>query len=178
MAELTTLARPYAKAAFEHALKAGALAAWAEALATAAAVAEEPSVKQLISAPALTSARKAEVMIELCGESLPEMGRNFIRVLAENKRLSLLPQVNEQFLALKSQQEQSVDLEVTSAFDITDEQASRLADVIGQKLNRTVRMSTTVDKALIGGVIIRTADLVIDGSVRGRLAKLSEAMNS
>jgi len=71
-----------------------------------------------------------------------------------------------------------VDLEVTSAFDITDEQASRLAEVIGQKLNRTVRLSSTVDKALIGGVIIRTADLVIDGSVRGRLAKLSEAMNS
>jgi len=91
MAELTTLARPYAKAAFEHALSSGALVAWAEALATAAAVADDPGVKQLISAPGLTAARKAEVMIELCGESLPEMGRNFIRVLAENKRLALLP---------------------------------------------------------------------------------------
>ena len=79
---------------------------------------------------------------------------------------------------VKSAQEQSVDLEVASAFEIAPEQASRLADAIGRKLQRTVRVSTTVDKTLIGGVVIRTADLVIDGSVRGRLAKLSEAMNS
>jgi F-type H+-transporting ATPase subunit delta len=178
MAELITLARPYAKAAFEQALAANTLTAWAEALATAAVVASEPRVAQLIAAPGMTSARKAETLIGLCGEILPEAVRNFLRVLAENKRLALLPQVHELFLAFKSAQEQSVDLEVASAFEIAPEQASRLADAIGRKLQRTVRVSTTVDKTLIGGVVIRTADLVIDGSVRGRLAKLSEAMNS
>ena len=84
----------------------------------------------------------------------------------------------ELFLAFKASQEQSVDLELTSAFEIAPDQASRLAEAIGRKLQRTVRVSATVDKTLIGGVVIRTADLVIDGSVRGRLAKLSEAMNS
>ena len=98
--------------------------------------------------------------------------------LTDGDGLALLPQVHELFLAFKSAQEQSVDLEVASAFEIAPEQASRLADAIGRKLQRTVRVSTTVDKTLIGGVVIRTADLVIDGSVRGRLAKLSEAMNS
>ena len=100
------------------------------------------------------------------------------RVLAENRRLPLLPQGHELFLAMKANQEQAVDLEVNSAFDIAPQQASQLADAIGRKLKRKVRVSTTVDKSLIGGVVIRTADLVIDGSVRGRLAKLSEAMNS
>ncbi len=178
MAELITLARPYARAAFEKAMATGTLDVWADALANAAAVAAEPRMQQLIASPSLTSARKAEALIDVCGEALPEGVRNFVRVLAENKRLPLLAQVHELFLAFKANQEQSVDLEVTSAFDIAPEQAARLADAIGRKLQRTVWVSTTVDKALIGGVVIRTADLVIDGSVRGRLAKLSEAMNS
>ncbi len=178
MAELITLARPYAKAAFEQALAGNTLADWADALATAAAVTGEPRIAQLIAAPGMTSARKAETLIGLCGDVLPEAARNFIRVLAENRRLPLLPQVYELFLAFKASQEQSVDLELTSAFEIAPDQASRLAEAIGRKLQRTVRVSATVDKTLIGGVVIRTADLVIDGSVRGRLAKLSEAMNS
>ncbi len=178
MAELTTLARPYAKAAFEQALATGTLPAWATALASAAHVANDPRVASLVASPSLTAAQKADTLIELCGDTLPAQARNFVRELAENKRLPLLPQVHELILAFKAAQERSVDLEVTSAFDIAPEQAERLADAIGRKLQRTVRVSTTVDKALIGGVVIRTADLVIDGSVRGRLAKLSEAMNS
>jgi len=178
MAELTTLARPYARAAFETALAAGALTNWADALATAAAVSAEPHVAQLIASPGPTAKQKADALIEVCGDALPEPARNFVRVLAENRRLPLLPQVHEVFLALKANQEQAVDLEVNSAYDIAPEQAAQLADAIGRKLKRTVRVSTSVDKSLIGGVVIRTADLVIDGSVRGRLAKLSEAMNS
>ncbi len=179
MAELITLARPYAKAAFEQALATAALPAWTIALAAAARVAAEPRVASLIASPSLTAAQKADVLIGVCGDdTLPAPARNFIRVLAENKRLPLLPQVHELFLAFKAAQEQSVDLEVTSAFEIAPEQATLLADGIGRKLQRTVRVSSAVDKALIGGVVIRTADMVIDGSVRGRLAKLSEAMNS
>ena len=178
MAELITLARPYAKAAFEHALDAQALDTWAQALGTATAVAAEQGVAQMLGAPALTSTQKADALIEICGDALNESGRNFIRVLAENKRLQLLPQVHQLFLALKANQEQTVELEVTSAFEISAEQSALLARVIGQKLKRAVRISTTVDNTLIGGAIIRSADMVIDGSIRGRLAKLSEAMNS
>jgi F-type H+-transporting ATPase subunit delta len=178
MAELITLARPYAKAAFEHALAADQLTVWSDALAGAAAITTQPRMAMLLAAPGLTSAQKAAALVSVCGEDLPEAVANFIRVLAENRRLPLLPQVHELFLAFKANQERAVDLEVISAFEISDDQVARLAGVMGEKLRRQVRVSTTVDKALIGGVVMRTADLVIDGSVRGRLAKLSEAMNS
>ena len=178
MAEFTTLARPYAKAAFAHALAAGALGAWARALATAAAVTADERAAQLLGSPGYTAARKADALIEVCADDLPSDARNFIRVLAENRRLALLPQIHALFLALKTQQEKAVELQVTSAYEIAPEQAARLAHAMGEKLKREVRLSTSVDATLIGGVVIRTDDLVIDGSVRGRLAKLSEAMNS
>ena len=178
MAELATLARPYARAAFEHALNSSNLAVWAEALGTAAALAAEPRVAALLAAPGSTAAQKADAIIAICGDELRPDVRNFIRVLAENKRLALLAEVHALFLALKAQQEQTIDLDVTSAFEVPPEQARKLADVMGEKLKRAVRVSTTVDQSLIGGVVIRTADLVIDGSVRGRLARLEEAMNS
>ena len=178
MAELITLARPYAKAAFAHAREASALDGWAKALATAAAVACDARAAQLLGSPSTTASQKADALISVCGDDLPAGAANFLRVLAENRRLPLLPQVYELFLALKTQQEKAVDLQLTSAFEIAPEQAERLARVMGEKLQRQVRVSTTVDASLIGGVVIRTEDLVIDGSVRGRLAKLSEAMNS
>jgi F-type H+-transporting ATPase subunit delta len=178
MAELITLARPYAKAAFSHARERNALEAWSRALATAAAVATDERAAQILGSPAWTAAQKAEALISVCGDDLPQEARNFIRVLADNRRLPLLPQVHALFLALKAQQEKAVDLQLTSAFEIAPEQAERLARAMGEKLERQVRVATTVDASLIGGVIIRTEDLVIDGSVRGRLAKLSEAMNS
>ncbi|MBP8924621.1 MAG: F0F1 ATP synthase subunit delta [Pseudomonadales bacterium] len=178
MAELITLARPYAKAAFEHALATDQLTVWSEALAGAATATTHPRVALLLSAPELTSTQKAEALISVCAEDLPQAAGNFIRVLAENRRLPLLPQVHQLFLAYKAEQERAVDLEVISAFEISEDQVARLAGAMGEKLRRQVRVSTTVDKTLIGGVIMRAADLVIDGSVRGRLAKLSEAMNS
>ena len=178
MAELITLARPYAKAAFAHAREANALDGWARALATAAAVTADDRAAQLLGSPSYTASQKADALISVCADELPDGAANFLRVLAENRRLPLLPQVHALFLALKTQQEKAVDLELTSAFEIAPEQAERLARVMGEKLQRQVRVSTTVDASLIGGVVIRTEDLVVDGSVRGRLAKLSEAMNS
>ena len=178
MAELTTLARPYARAAFEHALAGQSLAAWAEALATAAAVAADERAAQLLGSPSFTAVQKADALIEVCGEALPAPAQNFVRVLAENRRLALLPQIHALFLALKAQQERAVDLQLTSAFEIDPAQGARIAEALARKLQREVRLSTDVDPGLIGGVIIRTDDLVIDGSVRGRLAKLSEALNS
>ena len=133
---------------------------------------------QLLGSPSHTAAQKADALIGVCGDALPAPVQNFVRVLAENRRLPLLPQVHALFMALKAQQERAVDLRLTSAFDIDEAQGARIADALGRKLQRDVRLSTEVDASLIGGVIIRTDDLVIDGSVRGRLAKLSEAMNS
>lgn len=178
MAELITLARPYARAAFEHALAGNALQGWSDGLSTAAAVTAQPRVAALLAAPGSTSVQKADAVIAICGEALPADVRNFVRVLAENKRLPLLPQVHELFMALKALQEQTVEIDVASAYAIAPEQIEKLAGAMSSKLKRSVRVSTTVDESLIGGVVIRTDDLVIDGSVRGRLARLHEAMNS
>ena len=178
MAELSTLARPYAKAAFEYAREHEALEPWSEQLATAAAVALDDGVKALLGDPSLTSGQQAKALNEICGDEMGAQMTNFIAILADNKRLPLLPEIYAQFSQFKANLEKSVDVEVVSAFDLADATRDRLAEVLGRKLEREVRVSTSTDSDLLGGVLIRAGDLVIDGSVRGRLNKLAEAMNS
>ncbi|GAB3283719.1 F0F1 ATP synthase subunit delta [Parahaliea aestuarii] len=177
MAELSTLARPYAKAAFEYARDAGELAAWEGQLATAAAVVADPAMAAMLGNPALTNEQQANTLIEVCGDALAIPARNFVSILADNKRLALLPEIYSQFALFKANQEKSVDVEVISAFDLDDAARDKIAAALGKKLEREVKVSTSTDENLLGGVLIRAGDLVIDGSVRGRLNKLAEAMN-
>jgi F-type H+-transporting ATPase subunit delta len=177
MAELSTLARPYAKAAFEYALESNQLQAWSKMLTLTAAVSEQDKVAELLASPEATSSELADTFVNLCGDQLDQKAANFIGELAHHKRLSLLPQINEQFEALKALQQQVVDVEVSSAFELDDSQVQTLAGKLKVSLNREVQMHTQVDKDLLGGVLIRAGDLVIDGSVRGKLAKLAEVMN-
>ncbi len=178
MAELSTMARPYAKAAFEHALASSALAEWSTMLKTAAAVASNDSVAKMLGNPALTSQQQADRFVEVCGEELNAGGKNFIKILSDNKRLALLPMISELFEGHKSLQEKSVDVELTTAFALDASAETKLAEVLSKKLERQVKVSSSVDKSLIGGVLVRAGDLVIDGSVRSRLAKLAEAVAS
>ncbi|WP_462380391.1 F0F1 ATP synthase subunit delta [Pseudomonas sp. Marseille-QA0892] len=178
MAELTTLARPYAKAAFEHAQANQQMAPWSDMLALAAAVSQDDTVQRMLKAPRLTSTEKASAFIEVCGDALNAQVRNFIQVLAENERLLLLPEIAALFELYKSEREKSVDVEVTSAFALSAEQQDKLAKVLSARLSREVRLHAAEDPALIGGVVIRAGDLVIDGSVRGKIAKLAEALKS
>jgi F-type H+-transporting ATPase subunit delta len=177
MAELSTMARPYAKAAFEYALSSEKLDNWSRMLKTAAGVAEQPKVAELLTSPSATSEQLSRIFIDLCGDELSKHGANFVSELATNKRLSLLPQISDQFEELKAQQQQIVDVVVTSAFPLDEAQQKALGDKLSQKLHQDVQMHTEVDKSLLGGVFIRAGDLVIDGSVRGKLAKLAEVMN-
>ncbi len=178
MAELSTLARPYARAAFEYALDKQQLAQWSEQLATAAAVVADSGMEAFLSDPSLTAAQQASMLGDVCGDALNAQMRNFIAVLASNKRLALLPEIHSLFAQYKANKEKSVDVEVVSAFDLADEARDRLAQALGKKLEREVTVRTSTDSDLLGGVLIRAGDLVIDGSVRGRLNKLAEAMNS
>lgn len=178
MAELTTLARPYAKAAFESADQAGQLQQWSDMLALAAAVAQQDGMVKVLLSPALTSAQKAQAFIDVCGDALNEGVANLLKALADNKRLTLLPHIQQLFEQHKAQREQSVDVEVTTAFELSGELQDKLAKALSAKLDRVVTLTTSVDKAILGGALIRAGDTVIDGSVRGRLAKLAEAMNS
>ncbi len=178
MAELSTLARPYAKAAFEYAREHNTLAQWSEQLATAAAVSADERITALLGNPALTAEQQAESLVQVCGDALGREVKNLVAILAANKRLPLLPEIHAQFATFKANQEKSVDVEVVSAFDLADAAVEKLAGALSKKLEREVKVSTTTDKDLLGGVLIRAGDLVIDGSVRGRLNKLAEAMNS
>lgn len=178
MAELSTLARPYARAAFEYAREHDGLDAWSEQLAIAAAVVGQERLESVLDNPALTAEQQAQTLNDLCGDELGAEVKNFVSILADNKRLALLPEVHGQFVQFKTNLEKSVDVEVISAYDLADETRDKLAGVLGKKLEREVNVSTTTDENLLGGVLIRAGDMVIDGSVRGRLNKLAEAMNS
>ncbi|RRJ82623.1 F0F1 ATP synthase subunit delta [Aestuariirhabdus litorea] len=178
MAELTTVARPYAKAAFEAAQDSGDLDLWAGMLQLGAAVAKDDSMKLFLDYPALSREQKAAAFVDVCEGKLNEEAKNLFTVMAENNRLGLLPEVSALFENFKAQQEKQIDVKVETAFDMSDKQQSALAQALSKKLDRKVNLSSETHAELIGGVVIRAADLVIDASVRSKISKLAEAINS
>ena len=178
MAELSTLARPYAKAAFEFAADAGDLQGWSQSLSTAGAIAQQPMVVKLLSSPSLTAQQQAAAVIDICGDALNVTGQNFVAILSENRRLQLLPQISFQFEIMKANREKAVDVEVIAAQELDVQQQQQLSDALGAKLERKINMQVSLDKSLLGGAVIRAGDTVIDGSIRGRLTKLAESLNS
>ncbi|HSC75742.1 MAG TPA: F0F1 ATP synthase subunit delta [Pseudomonadales bacterium] len=178
MAELVTLARPYAKAAFEVAVATGKLADWQAMLNIAGAVAANDKVQAALSSPALTSEQQAKLMLDVCGDALDTGAANLVRALANYRRLSLLPDIAAQFAELKAKQEKVVAVEIRSAFPLDAAVADRLAQALGKKWQCQVELQTQVDSALLGGVVIQAGDTVIDASVRGRMLKLAEALSA
>lgn len=179
MAELTTVARPYAKAAFEFARDAGRLADWSAQLALAAALASDAEFALYLARPTLTSEQQAEAFFKAAGDKLSSEGRNFINNLIAHKRTDALPAIAELFEAFRAELEQSADVQVTSAFELDAAQRAALSALLGKKLGRKIAIDeVAVDRTLIGGVVIRSGDLVIDASVRGKLGKLSATLNS
>lgn len=177
MAELNTVARPYTKAVFEFARDAGTLDKWSSALSTSAAVSADDVMVRVLGNPALTSEKKADALITVV-DDLDEAQQNFVKLLAENQRLALLPEIAAQFEQLKANQESSVEIDVTTAYELNEQQQQKLTQALSAKLGRDVALTSTLDKSILGGVVIRTSDLVIDGSVRARIAKLAEVMTS
>lgn len=178
MAELTTLARPYAKAAFQYAVEQSQLGQWSSMLALAAAIAQAQEMAEILDNPKLTVSQKADAFASVCADELSDSGKHFIYLLAENKRLTLLPEISSLFEAYKAEQEKTVEVTVQTAFDLTDNEVKALGNALKSRLGREVSLQSEVDKSLIGGSIIRAGDLVIDASVRGKLAKLTETLNS
>jgi F-type H+-transporting ATPase subunit delta len=178
MAEKQTLARPYAVAVFDLAKGRGALKPWSEMLALLAAVASDESMARLSQDPQVDHGRFIDLFVNICGKNLTADGANFLRLLVENRRLMLLPEIRAQYETLKADAEARVEVAVVSAFPLEAAQIKALSEALKRKLGREVNLTTTVDKALMGGVVIRAGDLVIDGSVRGRLADLAAHMNT
>jgi F-type H+-transporting ATPase subunit delta len=178
MAELSTLARPYAKAAFQVAVQDGALDSWSKMLTLSAAVSVDATVGVMLADPSLSSEKLASTFIDVCGDEIGAKGANFIHLLAENKRIKLLPEIAEQFDILKANQEKTLNVEVTTAYELSAETLAKLTQSLKVKLEREVVLNTNVDQSLLGGAVIRAGDTVIDSSVRGKLVKLAESMNS
>jgi F-type H+-transporting ATPase subunit delta len=178
MAESITLARPYANAAFEVALADKALSDWSSALKTLAAVASDLKVSALLKNPALTAQQQSETLLQLCGDTVTGKCGNLIRLLAENRRLGLIPQITQIFEVLKAAQEKSIDVDLSTAFQLSDALLEQLTKALQKRLDRQVKLHTHVDPGLIGGAVIRAGDTVIDNSVRGKLNKLAESLSS
>ena len=173
MAEKATIARPYARAAFEHAHSRGRLAAWSELLGIAAAVVADDRVQALTQNPTVASGQVAELVVGIAGERCDAEGRNFLLVLAANRRLGLLPQIIEIYEQLRSEVENTLDVQVTTAYAFSDAQRARLAAALSRRFGREVRLHETVDAGLVGGAVVRAGDMVIDGSLKGRLEQLA-----
>jgi F-type H+-transporting ATPase subunit delta len=178
MAELSTLARPYAKAAFEYAVEAKDVQGWSDSLSLAASVAQQPAVEKLLSSPSATAEKQAEAVQNICGDELAAACQNFISILSENRRLQLLPQISQQFEIMKANLEKAVDVDVVAASKLNAAQQKALSEALSAKLERKVNLQVSLDKSLLGGAVIRAGDTVIDGSIRGRLTKLAESLNS
>ena len=177
MAELRTLARPYAKAAFQAANESGTLQLWADQLAILGSISTDSKVASVITSSTVDAASQVATIVALVGDELNASVNNFLHILAENKRLLLLPSIAELFVELKANLERSVEVNISTAFALDDATETKLAQALKDKLQRDIQVHTDVDKSLLGGVVVRAGDIVIDGSVKGRLAKLAEAMS-
>lgn len=177
MAEIATIARPYAEAAFELADQAGALAAWSGALANLAAAAREPAVQELLGNPLVTTRQLVDMLGSVAGEASAEM-RNFVQALAENKRLEALPEVQSQFEQLRAEREGTIEATIESAFPLDEGSLATLVADLERRFKRKVKPEVSVDAELIGGARITVGDQVIDGSVRGKLQAMAAGLAS
>jgi F-type H+-transporting ATPase subunit delta len=182
MADTSTIARPYARALFEVADAAGELAGWSEALAATAAVLADARARQLIADPRLGPAERAQFVADVCAD-VPATtllgsphGSNLLLLLAENDRLTALPEIAAQFDQLKTRAENKVNVTLVAATDVDDALSAAVAKSLEQRLGRRVQLKVEVDPSLIGGAVIRAEDMVIDGSVKSRLKRLADAL--
>jgi F-type H+-transporting ATPase subunit delta len=178
MADKTTIARPYARAAFEEARARQRLDPWSEALHVAAAVVADPRVAALLGNPHVTPEELAGLVTGIAGAKLGDEGANFVRTLAANHRLAVLPQIAALFDTLKDAEQGVADVTVTSAAPLAAGQRKALTGALERRLKRTVRLHCATDPALIGGAVVKSGDLVIDGSLRTRLERIAYELTS
>ncbi len=175
MAERTTLARPYARAVFELTGDGAARQRWSDRLAALMQVVTHPEVEPLLTSPRLSAEELAGVVAEVAGVE-DDQGKNFVRVVADARRLQLMPEIAAVYEQLRAEAEGALDVEVASAQPLSEAQQEQLAIALQRRMGREIRLHARVDESLIGGAIIRAGDTTIDGSVQGKLARLSSAL--
>jgi F-type H+-transporting ATPase subunit delta len=173
MAEYTTSARPYARAVYTQATETSSVESWGEALTLLAAVASDASMQELLDQPRLSKEQKGELMLRVVSDKLNKQQQNLVRLMAENDRLKALPEVAHQFEIYRAEAEGKVEAEVISAFALSSEQEQAITKMLKSKLGRDVSITTSTDESLIGGVIIKAGDTIIDGSMKSQLESLA-----
>lgn len=179
MAEALTLARPYAKAVFELARERRELERWGKWLALLAALVANREAQVMLSDPRMPAEVRAEILLDVCakaGHKPDQRERNLVRLLAENRRLPVLPEIAAEFTSLLEQAEGLMEVEMRAAAPVDQAEQERIRAALERKLGREVKLNCVTDPSLIGGAVLRADDLVIDGSVRDKLSRLAAAM--
>ncbi len=175
MSEANTIARPYVQAAFEVAQKQGDLKGWSEMLKVLSSLMSNEEIRAVVASPRVKSGQIEELMLQLAGSLNKEQG-NFVRILVQGGRLNVVHEIADLFEELRAEAEKSAQVTVTSAFELGAEQQEKIAAALKARLGTEVKLSCTVDKGLLGGIVIRMGDKVIDGSANTRLAEMAYAL--
>ncbi len=173
MSDFTTAARPYANAVYDIASEAGALESWGDALANLATVVADAQMNELLDSPGLDKKQKGELVIQVLGDKLTEKQQNLVKLMAENGRLKLMADVLKQFEVARAKAENKIEAQVISAFELSAEQTNELVNTLKNKLGCDITLTTTIDESLIGGVIIKAGDTIIDASMKSQLDSLA-----
>lgn len=176
MSDFTTIARPYANAVFDIAHKTDSLASWSDALTNLANVINDEQISELLDNPESSKVRKGELIIEILGDTLTLGQQNLVKLMAENGRLELMPAVVKQFEAARAKAINKMEAEVVSAFKLTDKQTNELVNTLKNKLGCDISLTTSIDKSLIGGVVIKAGDIIIDASMKSQLDSLGVSL--
>ena len=178
MAEITTIARPYAEALARLAGEMDSWARWSDMLALGAGVVADTQVADLIRNPGGAAETVGKIVVSVCGDRLNGEGANFVRLLAENRRLSVLPEIARQFEIMKTAREGVLEAHITTAFELSAVQLDGLKAKLENKFGRKVNIAQSSDASLIGGVVIQVGDEVLDASVRGKLGDLAATLKA
>ena len=176
MSELATLARPYASAVFKRAKETNATKEWSQSLSFMSAVLENEDISVVIDNPKVNKTKLTELMLDICQEQVTAENSNFLKLLVHNNRLVLLPQIAKLYESYKAEDEGYVEVEVLSAYALSKEVKQSFTVTLEKALGKKIHMNVAVDKSLIGGVLVRAGDRVIDGTIKGRLQHMHKAL--
>ncbi len=176
MADNASIARPYAKAVFDLAQETGSFEAWTSALDNLTVISNDESFSAMVNDPRVSDSRISDLLVDLAKESLPDGGTNLINLLVQNDRLDVLPDIGQQYGDLVAKAKATINAKVRSAMALTEDQKSSLSSALEARLGMKVELEETIDASLVGGAIIKAGDLVIDGSAKGRIEKLTTAL--
>lgn len=178
MSELSSLARPYAKAIFELARDAGEYAQWSDQLELLAVIAENDGLIDLINSPAVSRQQLVELILDVAKDQLNEQGQNLVKLLVHNERLSVVADINQQFLVLRDEAEHIIEAQLITAAQVDDAQKQSIESALATRLGKKIKLETAVDESLIGGAVVRAGDWVVDGSVKAQLQDLVTTIGS